>query len=60
MTLIKRYEEILGQVVNPAKSTFYSGSISTRRVFAISDILGFKVAKLPFTYLGVSIFIGKP
>lgn len=60
MDLFNRYGEISGQVINPSKSTFYAGLISARRQDITADILGFAIGKLPFIYLGIPIFKGKP
>lgn len=54
------YGATSGQIINPGKSTFYSGSVSYRRQAAIAEILGFAIGKLPFVYLGIPIFKGKP
>jgi len=58
--LFQRYAAVSGQLVNPAKSTLYAGSISHTRVNQISAQIGFKIGSLPFNYLGVPIFKGKP
>lgn len=60
MDLFRRYGEVSGQVINPNKSTFYSGGLSANRQAGIANALGFSVGKLPFTYLGVPLFQGKP
>ncbi|KAK2429733.1 hypothetical protein QL285_028147 [Trifolium repens] len=49
-----------GQVISTSKSTIYSGSISPRRLDLIVQVLHFNVGSLPFSYLGVPIFKGKP
>jgi len=51
---------VSGQVINPQKSTIYGGSISQSRQTTIANSLGFTVGTLPFLYLGVPIFKGKP
>ncbi|CAJ2645555.1 unnamed protein product [Trifolium pratense] len=58
--LFQRYGEASGQIINPSKSTFYVGSISATRTNRIADMLGFSIGTLPFIYLGVPIFKGKP
>ncbi|CAJ2657082.1 unnamed protein product [Trifolium pratense] len=58
--LFQRYGEASGQIINPSKSTFYVGSIYATRINRIVDMLGFFVGTLPFIYLGVPIFNGKP
>ncbi|WJX12769.1 hypothetical protein P8452_03227 [Trifolium repens] len=58
--LFNRYALESGQLINNAKSTIFSGSISHRRLQTIVELLNFKVGSLPFNYLGVPIFKGKP
>jgi ribonuclease HI len=58
--LFNRYALESGQVINNAKSTIFHGSITNRRLLSIVDLLNFKVGSLPFLYLGVPIFKGKP
>lgn len=58
--LFQRYAPISGQMVNPAKSSLYAGSISNARIHQISAQIGFNIGSLPFNYLGVPIFRGKP
>lgn len=60
MKLFELYGQYSGQVVNAAKSKFYSGAISLSRVQTITSITGFSHGTIPFTYLGVPLFIGKP
>jgi len=55
-----RYAEVSGQMVNPQKSFIYAGSIPNSRLNQIADQIGFQLGNLPFTYLGVPIFRGKP
>jgi len=57
--LFADYALISGQYVNPLKSSFYAGSISNQRINQISNMTGFNIGSLPFTYLGVPIFKGK-
>ena len=54
-----RYAQTSGQYVNPQKSSIYYGSISHQRLLQISNLTGFSIGVLPFTYLGVPIFKGK-
>jgi hypothetical protein len=49
-----------GQVINTSKSTIYPGSISHGRLNLIVQLLNFNIGSLPFNYLGVPIFKGKP
>jgi hypothetical protein len=58
--LFIEYANCSDQKVNPAKSSIFSSSISPTRLASIVDQLGFSVGSLPFTYLGVPIFRGKP
>jgi len=58
--LFTRYAQEFGLVVNTSKSTIFSGSISYARMESIVNLIGFNVGTLPFTYLGVPIFKGKP
>lgn len=55
-----RYVVVSGQLVNPHKSSIFVGSMSPHRVSQISNMIVFNIGTLPFTYLGVPIFIGKP
>jgi hypothetical protein len=57
--LFVRYAQTSGQIVNPQKSSIYSGSIPPQRLTQISHLTGFQIGTLPFTYLGVPIFEGK-
>ncbi|CAJ2641500.1 unnamed protein product [Trifolium pratense] len=59
-SLFIRYGQASGQFVNPQKSSIYAGSISQSRLAIIANSLGFQIGSLPFTYLGVPIFKGKP
>jgi hypothetical protein len=45
---------------NDAKSTIFYGSISNAKPMNIISLIGFGIGSLPFTYLGVLIFRGKP
>jgi hypothetical protein len=38
----------------------YFGNISDRRRHVLADILGFSIRTIPFIYLGIPIFKGKP
>jgi len=60
MQLFESYALASGQIINPLKSTVYYGSISTARIENITALIGFNKGSLPFTYLGVPIFKGKP
>ncbi|CAJ2662070.1 unnamed protein product [Trifolium pratense] len=58
--LFMRYANCSGQIINAVKSTIYSGGISQARLINIVNNIGFNVGSLPFIYLGVPIFKGKP
>jgi len=58
--LFQRYALALGQVISSRKSTIFYGSIPTARLHQIAAFIGFNIGQLPFTYLGVPIFKGKP
>jgi len=60
MDLFNSYALASGQIINPAKSTVFYGSTSTARIDHISQLIGFNKGSLPFVYLGVPIFRGKP
>jgi hypothetical protein len=48
------------QVVNSSKSTIFSGTITPGRFALIVQVLNFKLGSIPFQYLGVPIFKGRP
>jgi len=58
--LFIRYANCSGQIINANKSFFFAGGVNQNRLHHFSNILGFKVGTLPFTYLGAPIFKGKP
>lgn len=58
--LFTRYANCAGQVISARKSTIFAGGITQGRMQHIIDLLGFEVGTLPFTYLGVPIFKGRP
>ena len=58
--LLKRYSLASGQHVNLAKSIIYIGAMTNQRQQSIANILGFCIGVLPFIYLGVPMFKGKP
>lgn len=60
MHLFHLYGETSGQWLNNAKCRFYAGSVSNRRMTELSRILGFQSGQLPFIYLDVPLFQGKP
>jgi len=58
--LFSRYANSAGQVISARKSTIFSGGISQARLNNIVNLLGFEIGSLPFIYLGVPIFKGRP
>ncbi|GAU48100.1 hypothetical protein TSUD_133200 [Trifolium subterraneum] len=58
--LFLRYANCSGQSINPSKSIVYAGSMTAQRHNQIANLLGFSVGFLPFLYLGVPMFKGKP
>ncbi|XP_019431738.1 PREDICTED: uncharacterized protein LOC109338847 [Lupinus angustifolius] len=58
--LVTTYAQASGQHISLSKCRFYSASDSPRRIFALSSTLGFSSSRLPFNYLGVPLFKGKP
>lgn len=60
MNLFRAYGEASGQLISADKCRFYTGTSQSRRLGLLADILGFHSGQLPFTYLGVPIFRGRP
>ncbi|XP_058770393.1 uncharacterized protein LOC131644024 [Vicia villosa] len=60
INLFQRYAVVLGQRVNPSKSTIFAGSLPIQRHLHIASCLGFNTGQVPFTYLGAPIFRGRP
>lgn len=58
--LFNKYAQEFGQLINASKSTLYSGSIHASRLNHIANLIGFIIGTLPFNYLGVPNFKGKP
>lgn len=58
--IFQQYSEVSGQVINNAKSRFYTGAMNSTRAQMIAAMLGFSVGTVPFIYLGCPIFQGKP
>lgn len=55
------YGVMSGQMVNPEKSHIYFGKgVSSAMSRRITRCLGFIAGALPFIYLGVPIFVGRP
>ncbi|KAE9602007.1 putative RNA-directed DNA polymerase [Lupinus albus] len=59
-SLTQEYAQASGQLVNLVKCKFYTCSASDRKISNLSATLGFHAGSLPFTYLGVPLFKGKP
>ena len=57
---LKTYCDFSGQYVNNFKSSFFTMDNSARFVTKIQCILSCSHGCLPFTYLGVPIFVGAP
>ena len=60
MQLLEQYGEASGQIVNKAKSCIVLGAGAERRQQQLKQIIGMNVVHLPFVYLGIPIFKGKP
>lgn len=60
MNLFMHYGQASGQLLSLEKCKFYYGKLSAKRVADISYVLGFLAGQLPFNYLGVPLFQGKP
>jgi mannosylglycoprotein endo-beta-mannosidase len=58
--LFETYALASGQVINNLKSTIIAGAIAPRRLDDIIQLLQFNTGSLPFNYLGVPIFKGRP
>ena len=58
LPIFASYSEVSGQVVNAAKSQFFTGSMTQSRFHVIANLLGFSHGFLPFQYLGCPIFKG--
>jgi ribonuclease HI len=61
MGAFKDYGDISGQLVNWGKSSIYFGSsVSPSRIGSLQSLVGMQIGQLPFSYLGVPLFRGKP
>lgn len=60
MKLLRRYEEVSGQLINMAKSYFYLYE-KTPLIFSIRlrKLIGIKQGEFPITYLGCPVFYGR-
>lgn len=60
MALFHQYGCASGQFLSLDKCRFYPGGLSAVRIAQIASFLGFQAGRMPFIYLGVPIFQGKP
>ncbi|KAI9198847.1 hypothetical protein LWI28_023034 [Acer negundo] len=61
MGAFRDYGNISGQLVNWGKSSIYFGSsISPSQIGSLQSLIGMQIGQLPFSYLGVPLFRGKP
>ncbi|XP_062005969.1 uncharacterized protein LOC133723163 [Rosa rugosa] len=60
MRFLNEYACNSGQAVNKAKSLVFLGKYARPREVIIKRLLGFREGSLPFTYLGVPVFQGRP
>ena len=58
--LFDSYGKYSSQVVNAQKSKFYSSSIPLSRIRTIHSLTSFRQGCVPFNYLGIPLFKGKP
>ncbi|XP_019462933.1 PREDICTED: uncharacterized protein LOC109361856 [Lupinus angustifolius] len=58
--LVMDYAQVSGQQINTRKCRFYVINANARKINDISSLLGFVRGSLPFNYLGVPLFKGKP
>ncbi|XP_058775611.1 uncharacterized protein LOC131649884 [Vicia villosa] len=59
-SLFTRYYKISDQFVNSSKSSLFPSCISNSKIQNILNKTGFSKGSLPFMYLGVPLFKGKP
>ncbi|KAJ4717455.1 Ribonuclease H [Melia azedarach] len=57
---LEEYGSASGQLISTEKSKFFLGKSASHRPSVVKDILNFQEPFLPFIYLGVPIFCGKP
>lgn len=60
ISTFKEYASILGKYVNCSKYFIFDGAMSFSRLNFPSDFVGFEIGYLPFVYLGLPLFKGKP
>ncbi|XP_057790850.1 uncharacterized protein LOC131007957 [Salvia miltiorrhiza] len=60
-SILQLYATVSGQYCNKHKSTLYFGKgVSPGRRSRLQRVLDFNIGSMPFTYLGVPIFSGRP
>jgi len=59
LSIFHIYSEVSGQIINNAKSRFFTGAMSGTQTNMIATMLGFSMGTVPFQYLGCPIFLGK-
>lgn len=61
LKILRCYKDWSGQSYNPAKSrVYFSSCITPARTRRLGRILGIGTGSLPFSYLGVPLFVGVP
>jgi len=60
LSIFHKYSEVSGQIINKAKSCFFTRAMSGTRTTMIANMLGFTVGTVPLQYIGCPIFQGKP
>ncbi|XP_019435162.1 PREDICTED: uncharacterized protein LOC109341675 [Lupinus angustifolius] len=58
--LFNDYAKVSGQCLNLSKCKFFSTQANARKIGKLNSWLGFGSGSLPFNYLGVLVFKGKP
>ncbi|CAI8601996.1 unnamed protein product [Vicia faba] len=58
--LFQQYADFSGQVCNTSKSILYAGSRSVARHGMLANRISSTMGQIPFIYLGVPIFKGRP
>ena len=58
ISIFKKYSEVSGQVINNAKSRFYTSSMSVSRKHMIANMLGF--CNIPLVSIGIISVEGAP
>ncbi|XP_019435225.1 PREDICTED: uncharacterized protein LOC109341721 [Lupinus angustifolius] len=58
--LFNDYANVSSQYLNLTKCKFYSTQANARKIGKLTSWLGFGAGSLPFNYLGVPVFQGKP